>query len=66
MDLENKNSKFDWSSVELKFNSNVPEDRGGFPEMDKWIFVTIKEARDLLHYTQVYCLDKIEEIISSQ
>jgi 8-oxo-dGTP pyrophosphatase MutT (NUDIX family) len=43
--LENKDSKFDWSSVELKCNSNVPEDRGDFPEMDKWIFVTIKEAR---------------------
>lgn len=64
--LENKKSSFDWGGVELKCNSNVPEDRGGFPEMDKWIFVTIKEARGLLHYTQVYCLDKIEEIISSQ
>lgn len=61
--LENNNSKFDWDSVELKCNSNVPEDRGGFPEMDEWIFVTIKEARGLLHYTQVLCLDKIEEIL---
>lgn len=61
--LENKNSKFDWDGVELKCNSNVPEDRGGFPEMDQWIFVSIKEARNLLHYTQVACLDKISEIL---
>jgi putative (di)nucleoside polyphosphate hydrolase len=60
---ENKNSKFDWGAVELKCNSMVPEDRGGFPEMDEWKFVSIKEAREVLHYTQVACLDKIEEII---
>jgi 8-oxo-dGTP pyrophosphatase MutT (NUDIX family) len=60
---ENKNSKFDWDSVELKCNSNVPEDRGGFPEMDEFKWVSLDEARELLHYTQVSCLDKIEEII---
>lgn len=61
--LENKNSKFDWDSVEFKCNSNVPEAIGGFPEMDGWVFVTIKESRELLHYTQVKCLSKIKEII---
>jgi len=60
---ENKNSKFDWGSVEFKCNSMVPEEKGGFPEMDSWEFKTIQQARSLLHYTQVACLDKIEEII---
>jgi putative (di)nucleoside polyphosphate hydrolase len=62
--LENKKSNFDWDSVELKCNSNVPEDRGGFPEMDGYKWVTLDEAEDLLHYTQVKCLPKIKEIIS--
>jgi putative (di)nucleoside polyphosphate hydrolase len=61
--LENKNSKFDWDSVEFKCNSKVPEDIGGFPEMDSWLWCSIQEARNLLHYTQVKCLAKIKEII---
>lgn len=61
--LENKDSKFDWSSVELKCNSNVPEERGGFPEMDGYKWVTIDEASKVLHNTQVVCIEKIKEII---
>lgn len=61
--LENKESKFDWSSVELKCNSNVPEERGGFPEMDGYKWVTIDEASKVLHNTQVVCIEKIKEII---
>ena len=59
------NQEVDWNSFELKCNSNVPEDRGGFPEMDSWMWCSIEEARKLLHYTQVSCLDKIEEFINS-
>lgn len=61
--LEKNNSDFDWDGVELKCNSNVPEDRGGFPEMDDFKWVTLDEARGLLHATQVACIDKILEII---
>jgi len=64
--LENKKSKFDWDAVELKCNSMVPEDRGGFPEMDGYKWVTLKEAKEILHDTQVKCLDKIKEIIDNQ
>jgi 8-oxo-dGTP pyrophosphatase MutT (NUDIX family) len=63
--LERNNSNLDWDSFDLKCNSFVPEDRGGFPEMDSWKFVSIEEARNLLHYTQVYCLNEIERIIKS-
>ena len=61
--LENEDSKFDWDSVELKCNSNVPENIGGFPEMDGYKWVTLDEAEKLIHETQVRCLPKIKEII---
>lgn len=61
--LENKKSSFDWDGVELKCNSNVPEDRGGFPEMDGYKWVTLDEASKVLHDTQVACLGRIKEII---
>ena len=50
-----------WADIEVKCNSNVPEERGGFPEMDDFKWVTIDEARILLHNTQVDALDVLEE-----
>jgi 8-oxo-dGTP pyrophosphatase MutT (NUDIX family) len=61
--LELKNPNIDFNSFEFKCNSNVPEERGGFPEMDDFKWVTIESARELLHYTQSNCLDKILEIM---
>lgn len=54
----------DWDGVEIKCNSNVHPERGGFPEMDDYKWVTLEEARPLLHDTQAACLDKIIEIIN--
>lgn len=62
--LENNDSVIDWETIEIKCNSNVPESRGGFPEMDGYLFVTLKEAETLLHDTQVLCLDTIRKIIN--
>jgi 8-oxo-dGTP pyrophosphatase MutT (NUDIX family) len=62
--LEKTNSKFKWDEVELKCNSNVPDERGGFPEMDEFKWVTLDEARELLHNTQVACIDKILEFMT--
>jgi len=50
----------DLSSQTIQCNSNVPEERGGFPEMDDYRWVSIDEARGLLHETQVACLDKVK------
>lgn len=61
--LENHDSTFDWENTEIKCNSNVPEDRGGFPEMDGYEWVTLNKAKGLLHNTQVVCIPKILEII---
>ena len=60
---EVKDSNIKWSEIEIKCNSNVPHERGGFPEMDDFKFVSIKEAKKLLHYTQVECIEKFEKII---
>jgi 8-oxo-dGTP pyrophosphatase MutT (NUDIX family) len=59
---ETLNSDRDWETTEIKCNSNVPEERGGFPEMDEYKWVSLEEARSILHATQVACLDKIKEI----
>ena len=64
--LEIKNPKIDFDLFDLKCNSNVPEDRGGFPEMDDYMWVSFEDAKYLLHYTQAISLEKIEEIIKTQ
>jgi 8-oxo-dGTP pyrophosphatase MutT (NUDIX family) len=63
--LEKNDSDFDWDGITLKCNSNVPKERGGFPEMDDFKWVTLDEAKGLLHATQVACIDKILYIIGS-
>jgi 8-oxo-dGTP pyrophosphatase MutT (NUDIX family) len=60
---EKEDSNFDWDNIEIKCNSNVPEERGGFPEMDDFMFVSLDKAKKYLHSTQVACLGKIKEII---
>lgn len=62
--IESDESTFDWETVEIKCNSNVAEARGGFPEMDGYQWVSLLEAKILLHNTQVACLDKVKELIS--
>ena len=61
--VEKPTAKIDWDNIELKCNSNVPDDRGGFPEMDDYKWVELEEARELLHETQVVCIDKILDIL---
>jgi 8-oxo-dGTP pyrophosphatase MutT (NUDIX family) len=60
--VENPDSTMDWNSIEIKCNSNVPAERGGFPEMDDYKWVSIEEAKALLHETQSASLDKVLEI----
>ncbi len=62
--LERNNSVVNWSSFDIKCNSCVPVEKGGFPEMDSFLWVSLDEARVLLHKTQVKCLDKIKELIN--
>lgn len=64
--LESENLSLKWDEFELKCNSNVPDERGGFPEMDDYKWVSLKEARGLLHYTQTACLDKIQNILDNK
>lgn len=64
--LEKKESKLDWDKIELKCNSMVEDTKEDFPEMDDFKWVTLDEAKDLLHETQVACLDKIKALIGKQ
>lgn len=61
---EREDSDIDWGLIDIKCNSNVPDERGGFPEMDEHKFCTLDEARDILHETQVFFLDNITKIIT--
>jgi predicted NUDIX family NTP pyrophosphohydrolase len=61
--VENSYTRLNWDELEIKCNSNVPAERGGFPEMDAYKWVTLEEARPLLHETQAACLDKIKELV---
>jgi ADP-ribose pyrophosphatase YjhB (NUDIX family) len=62
--FENDCEGLDISLITIQCNSNVPEERGGFPEMDDYKWVTIDEARGLIHETQVACLDKVKQLFS--
>ena len=54
-----------WDKINIRCNSNVPEERGGFPEMDDFKWVTLDEARNMLHKTQVDALDVLDEKIDN-
>ena len=52
-----------WDNVEIECNSNVPEDKGGFPEMDDFKWITLDETKTLLHKTQVEALPSLKKLI---
>jgi len=61
--LESKSPNLDWNAFNIKCNSNVPEDRGGFPEMDDYKWVSLDVAEKLLHYVQALSIPTIRKII---
>jgi len=62
--LETLNPRIDFSSFDIKCISKVSDDRGDFPEMDDFKWVSFDEAKKLLHYTQVPCIDEIQKTIN--
>lgn len=67
--FEDENSKINSKGFELKCNSIVPDDakwNAGKPEMDDFKWVTIDEAKEILHYTQVECLQIIIDLIQEK
>ena len=55
----------DFKSFDLKCNSDVEPEKGGFPEMDdfKWIDLSEVEKTITLHHTQVACLPFIAQLL---
>lgn len=64
--FEHENRLLNWDCFDLKCNSFVPEDKGGFPEMDGYKWVTLDEAIPLLHETQSVCIEKIKTHLSER
>jgi len=67
--LEIENPKINSDEFVFKCNSIIDKKSKwnvGLPEMDDHRWVTIDEARNLLHYTQVECLDFITQIIEEK
>ena len=62
--FERDNMHLNWGMFDIKCNSNVPEDRGGFPEMDDFKWVTFDEAAIMLHETQVASLTEIKRLFN--
>jgi 8-oxo-dGTP pyrophosphatase MutT (NUDIX family) len=56
-------SGIDWNSFDIKCNSFVPLEKGGFPEMDDYRWVTIAEAITLVHEAQIPVLNQIIQIV---
>lgn len=67
--FEDENRKINSKEFVLKCNSIVDKDsswNAGLPEMDDFKWVTLEEAKDILHYTQVECLKTIKQIIKDK
>ena len=62
--FENKNPSIDFDTFDIKCNSNVSKERGGFPEIDDFMWCSFDEAEKLLHPTQVASIPEIKELIS--
>jgi 8-oxo-dGTP pyrophosphatase MutT (NUDIX family) len=56
-------NNLDLSTIPLQCNSNVPEEKGGFPEMDDFKWVNINEAIDLIHITQSASCEAINALL---
>ncbi len=56
-------NNFDFESFELKCNSNVAPEKGGFPEMDGYRWATLKEAKPMLHTAQMLALEQLDRLM---
>ncbi len=67
--FEDENPKIISDNFVFKCNTIVGKKakwNAGLPEMDDHKWVSIEEAKDLLHYTQVECLDYITQLIEEK
>lgn len=64
--LAEMNPNIDFDSFDLKCNSMVEPEKGGFPEMDTFKWCSIEEAQTIVHESQAICLEEIKSIIISR
>jgi 8-oxo-dGTP pyrophosphatase MutT (NUDIX family) len=58
-----KENPWNFDKFEIKCNSNVAPEKGGFPEMDDFKWVATKEAKGLFHTAQMKALEELEYLI---
>lgn len=63
--VEKKESTIIWDDLEIKCNSKVAPEIGDFYEMDDFKWITLDDARLILHQTQIDCLDEIYNILNN-
>ena len=67
--FEDENRKINSEGFVFKCNSYVGKDskwNPNLPEMDDFKWVSLEEAREILHYTQVECLESITQLIKEK
>jgi 8-oxo-dGTP pyrophosphatase MutT (NUDIX family) len=67
--FEDENPEVNSDDFLFRCNSTVPAGRkwnGGKPEMDGWRWVTLKEAKEILHDTQIEVLKQIKKHIKEK
>jgi len=67
--FESENRRIDSKEFSFKCNSFVSKDskwNAGLPEMDDFKWVSLEEAKNILHYTQVQCLEFITQLIQEK
>ena len=56
-------NKINFDSLDLKCNSFVEREKGGFPEMDGYKWLTVDESKEQLHPSQIKALIELEKLI---
>lgn len=62
--LLEKENPFYFDDFDIKCNSNVPLNQGGFPEMDGFKWLSFDDARRYLNQTQIDCIDDVEKLFN--
>lgn len=55
-----------FNEFDLKCNNNVEPDKGGFPEMDDFMWVNIFDIKVELHPTQILAITEIKKLINEK
>ena len=64
--FETDSKELNWDTFDLRCLSYVSKENGFYPEIDNFRYVTLDEAKIILHESQVVCIDKIKRMINER